>query len=147
MYFIYTPCILQVERRIYYDEVEGLMVEWLEGTSTLILNLFAHKRSYRRGGSSNYRPLEDVALVAKPYDLEEEQDTRGSVNKSSAVGAADAKLSTQCSVPFSNHEISPGVFPLTVHLLSTIPVALHAVGGDDGPLEVGVRLYMTSYLR
>ncbi|TXG52946.1 hypothetical protein EZV62_022115 [Acer yangbiense] len=138
---------LAIERRIYYDDVEGLMAEWLEATSTLVLNLFALKRSSRRGGYSNYRPLEDVALVVSPYDLKEEQDTRGSVNKSSAADAGDADTIRQCLEPISNYGINPGVFPLTVHLLSTIPVALNAVGGTDRPPEIGVRLYMSSYLR
>ncbi|KAK0576813.1 hypothetical protein LWI29_023672 [Acer saccharum] len=138
---------LAIERRIYYDDVEGLMAEWLEATSTLVLNLFALKRSYRRGGYSNYRPLEDVALVVSPYDLKKEQDTRGSVNKSSAADAGDADTIRQCLEPVSNYGINPGVFPLTVHLLSTIPVALNAVSGTDRPPEIGVRLYMSSYLR
>ncbi|KAH7567896.1 hypothetical protein ACOSP7_009869 [Xanthoceras sorbifolium] len=137
---------LGVERRIYYDEVEGLIVEWLEATSTLVLRLFAHKRSSRRG-ASNYRPLEDVAYVVRPYDLIEEQDTGGSVKNSSTMDAGGAGRTRQCSEPISNNGIDPRVFPLTVHLLSTIPVALHAVGGVDGPLEIGVRLYMSSYLR
>ena len=123
------------------------MAEWLEATSTLVLNLFALRRSSRRGGYSNYRPLEDVALVVSPYDLKEEQDTRGSVNKSSAVDAGDANTIRQCLEPISNYGINPGVFPLTVHLLSTIPVALNAAGGTDRPPEIGVRLYMSSYLR
>ncbi|KAK2659550.1 hypothetical protein Ddye_006083 [Dipteronia dyeriana] len=138
---------LAIERRIYYDEVEGLMGEWLEATSTLVLNIFAPKRSSRRVGYSNYRPLEDVALVVSPYDLKEEQDTRGSVNKSSAADAGDADAIRQCLEPISNYGINPGVFPFTVHLLSTIPVALNAVGGTDRPPEIGVRLYMSSYLR
>ena len=44
-------------------------------------------------------------------------------------------------------EVVPAVFPLTVQVFSTIPVALHAVGGDDGPLDIGARLYVSSYYR
>lgn len=133
-----------MERRIYYDEVEGMTVEWLEATSTLVLNLFAHKRSFRRGGTGNFRPLEDVALLVRPYDLKQEQDVFGKCITRNVVNA-----DTTCKYlgPTSNYVVDPEVFPLTLHILSTIPVALHAVGGDDGPLGIGVRLYMSSYLR
>lgn len=121
------------------------MVEWLEATSTLVLSLCAHKRSFKRGGPGNYRALEEVALVVRPNDLKEEQGMfGGSVNNRFTT---DANTNRQCSGPSSNSGIDPGVFPLTVPLLSTIPVALHAIGGGDGPLEIGVRLYMSSYLR
>lgn len=39
----------------------------------------------------------------------------------------------------------PVVFPLTVHLISTIPVALLAIGGDDGAINIGVRQLVSSY--
>lgn len=44
-------------------------------------------------------------------------------------------------------ELEPAVFPMTVSVLSTIPVAVHAVGGEDGPLDIGARLYTSSYFR
>ncbi|KAM4069916.1 hypothetical protein ACB094_12G126100 [Castanea mollissima] len=59
---------LAIERRIYYDEVEGLTVEWLETTSTLVLSL-ANKRSSRRGGPGKWRALEDIAFVVSPCDV------------------------------------------------------------------------------
>ncbi|XP_044479170.1 DIS3-like exonuclease 2 [Mangifera indica] len=138
---------LAIERRIYYDEVEGLKVEWLEATSTLVLNLGTYKRSCRRGGLANYRLLEDVALVTRPYDQKEEQSmSGGSANECIATNVGVAGSSCPCLDPTSKCGFDPGVFPMTVHLLSTIPVALHAVGGDDGPLDIGVRLYMSTYL-
>nr|KYP44583.1 DIS3-like exonuclease 2 [Cajanus cajan] len=97
---------LAIERRIYYDEVEGLTVEWLETTSTLVLSMCNNRCAFRKG-SSNKEPISGSDSVET--------------------------------------EIDPAVFPLTVRVLSTIPVALHAVGGDDGPLDIGVRLYMSSY--
>ncbi|XP_030442632.1 DIS3-like exonuclease 2 isoform X1 [Syzygium oleosum] len=139
---LYIPT-LAIERRIYYDEVEGLCVEWLETTSTLVLSLFAYKSSVRRGSLNKFRALEDAALVVSSYD--QEVDLGGS-----AVGASSAtevknldisRLSSQSS------EVDPMVFPMTVRHLSTIPVALHAVGGDVGPIDIGVRLYMSTYLR
>ena len=63
-------------------------------------------------------------------------------NKECAKGNIEQKTSYTNAT-----EIEPAVFPLTVRLLSTIPVALHAVGGNDGPLDIGTRLYMSSYFR
>lgn len=125
----------QIERRIYYDEVEGLAVEWLEATSTLVLSICASRRSARRAGSGYYKALEEVAWVINPYDHNLEPDME-STKGCSASQHSDA---------ISKFEINPSVFPLTVRLLSTIPVALHAIGGDDGPLDIGVRLFMSSY--
>lgn len=136
-----TTC-LQVERRIYYDEVEGLMVEWLDATSTVVLTLCSNRRSLRRGSPGKCRALEDVALVIRPYDLKVEL---GAVGNSTNEGAAaqDVGVATHSS---NESEIDPLVFPLTLRVLSTIPVVLHAIGGDDGPIDIGARLYMSSYL-
>ncbi|XP_017430485.1 DIS3-like exonuclease 2 isoform X4 [Vigna angularis] len=122
---------LAIERRIYYDDVEGLTAEWLETTSTLVLNMSTTNRcTFRRGWSNKWRAIEEVALLSCPYNL---KITTDNSNQSDVI-KVDAET-----------EIDPLVFPLTVHVLSTIPVALHAVGGDDGPLDIGVRLYMSSY--
>ncbi|CAK7347018.1 unnamed protein product [Dovyalis caffra] len=127
---------LAIERRVYYDEVEGLTVEWLEATSTLVLNICASKRSVRRAGSGYYRALDEVAWVINPCDDHTLEPDMESTKGCSAVQHSD---------PISKSEIDPLVFPLTVRLLSTIPVALHAIGGDDGPLDIGVRLLASSY--
>lgn len=145
---IFILSFYQIERRIYYDEVEGLTVEWLETTSTLVLSL-ANKRSSRRGGPGKWRALEDIAFVVSPCDVKIELGVFGG---SSSEQVGDTGVAAQASDPIcksviSNTEVDPGVFPLTVHLLSTIPVVLHAVGGDDGPLDIGARLYLSSYLR
>ncbi|KAA8538508.1 hypothetical protein F0562_028121 [Nyssa sinensis] len=141
---------LSIERRIYYDEVEDLMVEWLDSTSTVILNLFTNKRFHKRGTLGKYRMLEDVALVTSPCELKPVlnlSEARGNEGGSSPI-EGDTDVLSGDRAPISDViEIEPTVFPLTVHLLSTIPVALHAVGGDDGPLDIGVRLYMNSYFR
>lgn len=137
---IYVPR-LAIERRICYDEVEDLMVEWLDATSTLLLSLStARKRFQRRGSPGNRRTLEDVALITCPLKLEldysEGCGDKGFENKNIDLGDKS-----------ENRETEPAVFPLKVSLLSTLPVALHAVGGDDGPLDIGARLYMSTYLR
>ncbi|XP_057504637.1 DIS3-like exonuclease 2 [Actinidia eriantha] len=130
---------LAIERRIYYDEVEELTVEWLDATSTLVLSLSAHKRFQRRGSPGKYGTLEDVALVTSPCELALDLPEDNG-NKECAEGNIEQKSSCTNAT-----EIEPAVFPLTVCLLSTIPVALRAVGGDDGPLDIGTRLYMSSY--
>lgn len=117
----------QIERRIYYDQIEGLCADWLEATSTLILDKLYFKRG---GGRGYFKPLKEVAYLVSPCEL--------CVAKCSAMSVND-------TVP--KDEIAPAVFPLTIQLFSTIPVVLHAVGGDDGPLDIGARLYMTSYYR
>ncbi|KAJ7965601.1 DIS3-like exonuclease 2 [Quillaja saponaria] len=140
---------LAIERRIYYDEVEGLTVEWLDATTTLVLSMCANKRAFRRGSPGKWRPLEDVALVASPCDLTFEKNGSNEFGEANAGDAGVAILDRKSSIKYDilDKEIDPAVFPLTVRLLSTIPVALHAVGGDDGPLDIGVRLFMTSYNR
>ncbi|KAF4348208.1 hypothetical protein G4B88_017168 [Cannabis sativa] len=133
---------LGIERRINYDEVEGLMVEWLEATSSLVLNLHPNRRSLRRGSPGRWRPLEDVALIVSPCNLNSDI-TRSSNFHSDSSAVNSINMSNSGS---SEIEIDPLFFPLTAHTLSTIPVALHAIGGDNGPLDIGVRLYMSSYL-
>ncbi|KAF8377034.1 hypothetical protein HHK36_030406 [Tetracentron sinense] len=142
---------LAIERRINYDEVEGLRIEWLETTSTLVLDICMNKRSQRRGSPSRWRALEDVAWVISPCDLKTKQVVFGNTCEDGGT-----QLGGATGVPFkdpepihnpgiSDGETDPAVFPLTVQILSTIPVALHAVGGDGEPLDIGARLYMSSY--
>ena len=136
--------LFQIERRIYYDEVEGLTVEWLESTSTVVLNLSGHKRLFKKGGLGNYMTLGNVAWVVNPCDLSVET---GSIEDHDATCMENGGIAFPDLEPISKSWVDPGTFPLTVHLLSTIPVALYAIGGDDGPLEIGVCLYMSSYFK
>ncbi|KAJ7959107.1 DIS3-like exonuclease 2 [Quillaja saponaria] len=143
---------LAIERRINYDEVEDLTVEWLDATTTLVLSLYANKPGFRKGSAGKLRALEDVALVVSPYEVSQVTLEKDGLDEFGATNAGDAgvaALDKESSTKFdiSDNEINPAVFPFTVRVLSTIPVALHAVGGDDGPLDIGVRLYMTSYCR
>ncbi|CAH8313023.1 unnamed protein product [Eruca vesicaria subsp. sativa] len=120
---------LGIERRIFYDRIEGLCADWLEATSTLILD----KLEFKRGGGRGYlKPLKDVAYLVSPSDA--------CVAKYNAMSVTDTTERRE-------EVVVPAVFPLTVQVFSTIPVALHAVGGDDGPLDIGARLYMTSYYK
>lgn len=135
---------LAIERRIYYDEVEGLRVEWLENTSTLVLSQFLNKRSNKRSSPGKFRPLDEVALITDPRDLKPEMNLSEWDNKEDGESQLDGEILKSDVSGIIN--IEPAVFPLTVRLLSTIPVMLHAVGGDDGPLDIGTRLYISSYL-
>nr|AAQ20089.1 S1 self-incompatibility locus-linked pollen G211 protein [Petunia integrifolia subsp. inflata] len=134
---------LAIERRIYYDEVEGLIVEWLDCTSTLVLSPSVNKRFNRRGSPGKCRALDEVAFIVNPCKLNQEpvvceqRDTRN--NRSLPNG----DISRSCNSDVK--KVEPAVFPMTLRLLSTIPVALHADGGGDGPLEIGVRLFVSSY--
>ncbi|XP_028757504.1 DIS3-like exonuclease 2 isoform X2 [Neltuma alba] len=128
---------LAIERRIYYDEIPGLNAEWLDVTSTLVLSMCTDKRAFRRGSPGKWRAFEEVVFLSCP--------SRDGINECDAVKMGDTDLSSRSDS--SGTEIDPAVFPLTLRLLATVPVALHAVGGDDGPLDIGVRLFMSSYLR
>ena len=133
----------QIERRIYYDEVEGLIAEWLEATSTLVLNFYPNRRSHRRGSPGKWRPIEDIALVLSPCELHNEPG----VVSSGSSKPVDSSVGDSVITSYSSaeNELDPPVFPLTLRVLSTIPVTLHAIGGDDGPIDIGARLYMSSY--
>ncbi|KAF8411801.1 hypothetical protein HHK36_004360 [Tetracentron sinense] len=142
---------LAIERRINYDEVKGLTAEWLETTSTLVLDLRMNKRSQRRGSPGRCRTLEDVAWVISPCDLNQKLVENTHEGKATEiVGATGVELKEPEPIYMpdnSDGEIDPAVFPLTVRLFSTISVALHAVGGDGGPLDIVARLYMSSYFQ
>ncbi|KAK8947317.1 hypothetical protein KSP39_PZI006892 [Platanthera zijinensis] len=123
-----------VERRINYSDAECLSIEWLEVTGKLVIDLNRSEFLWRR--VENFCPLKDVVLLTEPTasDLDEEDGetvTFGALCANSGL-SEKSKLETV-------------VFPLVLESFSSIPVALHAIGGDDGPLDIGVRLYVSSY--
>lgn len=122
---VWPILFLQIERRIYYDEVEGLAVEWLETTNTLVVDVVRNKSFQKKGKPQNYQTIEDVAMVLNPSD----------------------SISSEKGKELLVTETEPAVFPLVLRHLSAAPVALHAIGGDDGPLDIGARLYMSSYFK
>ncbi|KAG0481919.1 hypothetical protein HPP92_010003 [Vanilla planifolia] len=130
-----------MEKRIHYDDVEGLSVEWLEMTSTLVLNLMINKTFCRKGSLGKPRSLEDVVLLTEPAASSVDGDDIQITNLGSC--------STNCmAVPNGNPEkshLDAAVFPLVLQNLSCVPVALQATGGDDGPVNIGVKLYVSSY--
>ncbi|CAL4885427.1 unnamed protein product [Urochloa decumbens] len=140
---VYVPK-LAMERRIYYDEVEGLSVEWLEATGTLVLDACRNKHAQRRGAQMKSRPIDEVAMVVNPSEMmfsEEDEES----------GATEAGGCTAKSVFLSGDTVkaqaAPAVLPLVIHYLSDIPVVLHATGGEDCAVDIGVRLYMASYFK
>ncbi|CAN4119604.1 unnamed protein product [Withania somnifera] len=136
---------LATEHRIYYDEVEGLTVEWLETTSTLVLSPSTNKRFNRRGIPGKCRSLEEVALILNPCELSQELDFCGPNNREGSDVKKIGNASRSCLSGIPN--IEPAVFPVTLRLLSTITVALHSIGGGYGPLDIGARLLISSYFK
>jgi DIS3-like exonuclease 2 len=134
--------MMQMERRIYYDEVEGLSVEWLEVTGTLVLDTCRNKPAQRRGTQMKRRPIEEVAVVVNPSELSEEDEESGATE----AGGCTAK-SVLLSGDAVKAQTAPAVLPLVIHYLSDIPVVLHAIGGEDCAVDIGVRLYMASYFK
>jgi DIS3-like exonuclease 2 len=44
-------------------------------------------------------------------------------------------------------QVAPAALPLVIGYLSEVPVVLHAIGGEDRPVDIGVRLYISSYFK
>ncbi|KAK4751769.1 hypothetical protein SAY87_020567 [Trapa incisa] len=131
---IYVPQ-LTIERRIYYDGIEGLTAKWLPATSTLLLDLSERKSSRRTCSARNRRPLEESVLVVTPSELDPESNCCPSLSCAIGNSTLDSYL-----------EIQPLAFPMTVSLMSKISIALHAVGGEGSPMDICARLYGCSYL-
>ncbi|GJN22320.1 hypothetical protein PR202_gb09875 [Eleusine coracana subsp. coracana] len=138
---VYVPK-LAMERRIYYDEVEGLSVEWLEATGTLVLDACRHRPPQRRGTQVKWRAMEEVALLINPSEsmlFEEDEES----------GVTEAGGCTAKSVLLSNNAVkfqaAPATLPLVIRYLSDIPVVLHATGGEDCAVDIAVRLYISTY--
>uniref|UniRef100_A0A0E0K5D5 RNB domain-containing protein n=1 Tax=Oryza punctata TaxID=4537 RepID=A0A0E0K5D5_ORYPU len=140
---VYVPK-LAMERRIHYDEVEGLSIEWLEATGTLVLDSCRNRPPQRRGSQVKYRAFEEVAMMVNPSEsMFSEEDEES--------GATEAGCDTAKSVLLSDEavkaQVAPAVLPLVIQYLSEIPVVLHAIGGEDSAVDIGVRLYMSSYFK
>uniref|UniRef100_A0A0A9GDY4 RNB domain-containing protein n=1 Tax=Arundo donax TaxID=35708 RepID=A0A0A9GDY4_ARUDO len=140
---VYVPK-LAMERRIYYDEVEGLSVEWLEATGTLVLDAWRNKPTQRRGPQEKCRALEEVVMLVNPSEsILSEEDEESGVTEASGCTAKSVLLSDDAV----KAQAAPAVLPLVIHYLSDIPVVLHATGGEDSAVDIGVRLYMSSYFK
>ncbi|XP_006647917.2 DIS3-like exonuclease 2 [Oryza brachyantha] len=140
---VYVPK-LAMEQRIHYDEVEGLSIEWLEATGTLVLDACRNRPPRRRGNQVKYRAFEEVAMVVNPSEamLSEEDEESGATE-----AGCDIAKSVLPSDEAVKAQVAPAVLPLVVQYLSEIPVVLHAIGGEDSAVDIGVRLYMSSYFK
>jgi DIS3-like exonuclease 2 len=135
---------MQMERRIYYDEVEGLSVEWLEATGTLVLDACRYMPVQRRGTQVRCRAMEEVAMLINPSEsiLSEEDEESGATE----AGSCAAK-SVLLSDDAMKVQAAPATLPLVIRYLSGIPVVLHATGGEYCAVDIGVRLYISSYFK
>ncbi|CAN6466781.1 unnamed protein product [Victoria cruziana] len=138
-----------MERRIYYDDIEELIVEWLETTSTLILDLRKPKVSHRKGSLGKCRGLEDIAVIVNPSQLKYEDVLvemidEVNLNEVGSTRLTEGKPKYENLSPISC-ETEPAVLPLTLQVLSQVPVSIHAIGGDNGSPDIAVKLYLSSY--
>ncbi|KAG0589125.1 hypothetical protein KC19_2G292800 [Ceratodon purpureus] len=154
-------CKLAMERRIYYDEIEGVNAEWFEATGTLVLDISPtkkttpHKRSQGRSGRQQ-RTVADIAMVVNPADglgSSPEQESYEDIIREVEQRLAGKDFPYESPPAFdveglaSDAEVEPTVLPLTLRLFSAVPVSLHSIGGgaDHRPLDIGVKLYVSSY--
>ncbi|KAL3693598.1 hypothetical protein R1sor_007249 [Riccia sorocarpa] len=152
-------CKIAMERRIYYDEIEGLSAEWFEATGTLVLSLSSNKVVYRkRPGPARGKPqrtVTDVALLVNPADAvssSSEQETLEALIREVEDRLAGKTTSEEDDCPSGDKDdsgnevaVEPAVLPLTLRWFSAVPVSIHAVGGENRPLDIAVRLYVSSY--
>lgn len=139
--FVYK---IAMERRIYYEDAEGFGVEWCSNTGTVILNLLP--KSFRKERQGRGRAFKEVAYLVNPADSfngaplnEDAQVVETNLDDESGPehqGCTDADEMPE-----------PAVVPLTLRLLSSVPVYVFATGGNSKPLDIGVRLYISSYLQ
>jgi DIS3-like exonuclease 2 len=145
-----------MERRIYYDEIEGLNAEWFEAIGTLVLNFSSEKphKKYNQTRGKPKRTVADVALLVNPTDalssnsreetyadlIREVQDRLAGKIISEDEGEGDTVEKSG-----SDMEVEPAVLPLTLRWFSSVPVSIHATGGENRPLDISVRLYVSSY--
>lgn len=142
----------QMERRVYYDDTEGLGVEWFNLTATVILDLL-HQKGSRKEKQGKGRAFTDVAYLVNPAH----SSNVGEVTAEEASLMQDRQLvntnlGDESVLEFqigtdADKKPEPAVLPLTIRLLASVPVYVFAIGGNNRPLDIGVRLYLSSYLQ
>jgi DIS3-like exonuclease 2 len=153
-------CKVAMERRIYYEEIEGVNAEWFAATGTLVLDIspptVPKKWSNDSKPGRQQRTVADIATVVNPTDSigsspEEEsyEDIIREVEERLAGKIYTDDISANVFLG-ENHlssevKVEPAVLPLTLRLFSMVPVSLHAAGGGNQPLEITVKLYISSY--
>eukprot|EP01018_Ginkgo_biloba_P005533 Gb_17335 [translate_table: standard] len=146
---------LAMEQRIYFDEIEGLAAEWFEATGTLLLDFSSGRISQQKKNNGKHRTLEDVAIVVNPtnpINSNKEQETYEDILleiEERLKGDLLASDQTDFDLKdLSNYkeDVEPAVLPLTLRLLSTVPVSVHAVGGENTSPDFAFRLFLSTYL-
>lgn len=120
--------------------MEGIIVEWLEVTSTLVLNLLANRHFKKNSSHRGYSPLENLTLIVNPSDFFGNEDSSCNSDKEDLFNVCLDHQGT-----LRNDKTHPALFPLTLKVLSAVPVVVHAIGGDDGPIDMAARLYTCSF--
>lgn len=109
-----------------------MTVEWSETTGTLVLNALKTKPVQRSDLSGKCRVIEDVVLMMSHCQIVTPED------KNECISTAPSCCNRESNVTAT----APLCFPLVIRVLSTIPVAVHAVGGSKGRVRIVARLYM-----
>lgn len=143
---------IAMERRVYYDDTEGLGVEWFNMTATVILDLLQQKGS-RKEKQGKGRAFTDVAYLVNPaHSSNVGEVTADEASLMQDRQLVNTNLSDESVLEFqtgtdADKKPEPAVLPLTLRLLSSVPVYVFAIGGNNRPLDIGVRLYLSSYLQ
>lgn len=135
-----------MERRIYYDEIEGLSAEWFEATGTLVLSFSSekptHNKKYGQTRGKPKRTVADVAFLVNPTNtlsanlqeetyedlIQEVEDRLAGKIISKDEGCATGGDKCESG---SDMEVEPAVLPLTLRWFSPVPVSIHAIGGEN----------------
>uniref|UniRef100_A0A804J673 Uncharacterized protein n=2 Tax=Musa acuminata subsp. malaccensis TaxID=214687 RepID=A0A804J673_MUSAM len=118
--------------RIYFGKVDGLTVEWTETTGTLVLIALKTKPSQRSDLSEKCHVIEDVVLMMSHYQIVTPEDQNECISTTTSCCNREGNVTAT----------APLCFPLVIRVLSTIPVAVHDVGGSKGHVHIMARLYM-----
>lgn len=142
---------LQMEKRIYYEETEGLSVEWFESTSTVVLDISPQRMSQKKQNAfrnRSLRSISDVATLVNPTDARTDDEVVKEVEEILAGGIRCCKGRTCCEIREDSGKgasVEPSVLPLTLRMFSAVPVSLHPTGGDSKPVDINAKLYLSSY--
>eukprot|EP00897_Mesotaenium_endlicherianum_P001015 jgi/Mesen1/10914/ME000095S10256 len=145
------PKYISMERQIHYKDMAGVKAEWFASTGTLVLDTVSPNSSSsdmwqqelngessghssgRGGGSCNddnggSEPDEESILDIDSPDASASPLEAGGI---AALRGAD---------------VEPAILPLTLRVFSSVPLWAYATGGGTRPMDVAVRLHVSSYL-
>ncbi|KAH7299125.1 hypothetical protein KP509_25G073900 [Ceratopteris richardii] len=135
---------IAMERRVYYEDTDGLGIEWCSNTCTAILDLL-HFKTSRKERQGRGRPLAEVAYLVNPAycmdDLVDKDNQLAETDLDDERGLENEECCGENKMP------EPAVLPLTLRLLAPVPTYVFATGGNGRPLDIGVRLYVSSYFQ